>query len=113
MNPLNILFGQIANTISNHSSDQTPGPSYDAGGLLGSLAGIFGQQAQQRGESFDPGDHGNYSGYNYNQGGGGQFGNVLSSDQDPHGDPGAQAGGGQFGNVLSSDQDPYGDPGAR
>jgi len=109
MNPLNMLFGQIANTVMNHSSDQTPGPSYDSGGLLGSLAGIFGQQAQQSGQQFDPGEHGNYSGYDYSQGG--NLGNVQSSNQDPYGDPGAQAGGGNFGNVQSSDQDPYGDPG--
>jgi hypothetical protein len=74
MNPLEMLFGQIANTITNHASPNTPGPSYDPGGLLGSLAGIFGQHAQQSGQQFDPG----------------QFGNVLSSDQDPYGDPGRQ-----------------------
>ena len=121
MNPMNILFGQIAKTVMNHSSPNTPGPSYDAGGLLGSLAGMFGQHAQQNGQQFDPGEYGSYNGYDYNGDGipdsqqasgggmGGNFGNVLSSDQDPLGDPGA--GGGQFGNVLSSDQDPYGDPG--
>lgn len=41
--------------------------------------------------------------------------NVLSSDQDPYGDPGAggfqNASYGGSGNVVSSDQDPYGDPG--
>ncbi len=94
MNPLSMLFGQVANTILNHASPNTPGPSYDAGGLLGQLSGLFGQHAQQTGQQFD----------------GGQFGNVLSSNQDQYGDPGAQ-GGGQFGNVLSSNQDPYGDPG--
>ena len=109
MNPLSLLFGQIANTITNHASPNTPGPSYDAGGLLSQLGGLFGQHAQQNGDQFDPGEYAQHM--NYNQGGG-QFGNVLSSDQDPYGDPGAQ-GGGQFGNVLSSDQDPYGDPGAQ
>lgn len=96
MNPLNALFGQIANTVLDHSSANTPGPAYDGQGLLNTLAGLFGQHAQQTGTQFDPG----------------QFGNVQSSDQDPYGDPGAQ-GGGQFGNVKSSDEDPYGDPGAR
>ena len=100
MNPLNMLFGQIANVIQNHASPNTPGPSYDAGGLLSQLGGLFGQHAEQNGQQFDADQHA------------GQFGNVLSSDQDKYGDPGAQ-GGGQFGNVLSSDQDPYGDPGAQ
>lgn len=102
MNPLNLLFGQIANTIQNHASPNTPGPSYDPSSLLSQLGGMFGQHAQQNGQDFDP-----------------NYGNVLSSDQDPHGDPDAQGGGyqqtsnPQFGNVLSSDQDPYGDPDAR
>lgn len=114
MNPLDLLFGQIRNTIQNHASPDTPGPSYDAGGLLSQLGGLFGQHASQNGQQFDP----NSGGDN------GQFGNVLSSDQDPHGDPDAQGGQGQsggyaqtsnpqFGNVKSSDQDPFGDPDAR
>ncbi|HEX8552419.1 MAG TPA: hypothetical protein VF681_12795 [Abditibacteriaceae bacterium] len=115
---LTSLFGQIARTVGNHASANTPGPSYDSGGLLGSLAGIFGQQAQQSGQQFDPGQHGNYNGYDYNnngipdnqEGGGGNFGNVLPASQDPYGDPANQAGGGQFGNVLPASQDPYGDP---
>lgn len=104
MNPLNMLFGQIANAITNHSSPNTPGPSYDANPLLGQLSGLFGQTANQHGLPFEQDQ---------------QYGNVQSSDQDPHGDPGAQDGQGgqnvsrQFGNVLSSDQDPYGDPGAQ
>ncbi len=106
MNPLNLLFGQIANVIQNHASPNTPGPSYDANGLLGQLGGLFGQHAQQNGGQFDPGEYGQSQNSS-------QFGNVLSSNQDPYGDPGTQAGGGQFGNVLSSDQDPYGDPGAQ
>lgn len=114
MGPLDLLFGQIQRAIQDHSSPNTPGPSYDPNGLLGQLSGLFGQHAQQHGGGFDPN--------NYNQGYGqqGGFGNVLSSDQDPYGDPGQQQGYGQqagygqqggFGNVLSSDQDPYGDPG--
>ena len=113
MNPLNMLFGQIASAITNHSSPNTPGPSYDANPLLGQLSGLFGQTASQHGLPFDQNDE-------YSQQGGGQFGNVQSSDQDPLGDPGAMDGQGgaqnvsqQFGNVLSSDQDPYGDPGAQ
>jgi hypothetical protein len=107
MNPLNLLFGQIQNVIRDHASPNTPGPSYDADGLLGQLGGIFGQHASQSGDTFDP---------NY-QGDSSQYGNVLSSNQDPYGDPDA-AGGQQvsnqnFGNVLSSNQDPYGDPDAR
>ena len=49
-----------------------------------------------------------------------RYGNVLSSDADPYGDPGLQGGAQnvsandpRFGNVKSSDEDPYGDPGLR
>jgi hypothetical protein len=109
MNPLDMLFGQIRNTISNHSSPNTPGPSYDPSDLLSQLGGLFGQHASQNGQQFDP---------NANYDNSGQFGNVLSSNQDPYGDPDAQGGyqntsNSQFGNVLSSNQDPYGDPDAR
>jgi hypothetical protein len=107
MGPLDLLFGQIQRAIQDHSSPNTPGPSYDPNPLLGQLSGLFGQHAQQGG--------GGFGGYDPNQQGYGQqggFGNVQSSDQDPYGDPGQQQGqGGGFGNVLSSDQDPYGDPG--
>lgn len=91
LNPLDLLFGQVRNAIENHSSPNTPGPSYDPNPLLGMLGGLFGQHAQEQGQQF--------GGYN-----------TQSSDQDPYGDPGQQ-GGGQFGNAVSSDQDPYGDPG--
>jgi len=98
MNPLDLLFGQIQNTIQNHSSPNTPGPSYDANPLLGSLAGLFGQHASNNNDNFgvDPG----------------QFGNVQDASQDPYGDPADQQDGGgqQFGNVLDASQDPYGDP---
>jgi hypothetical protein len=121
MNPLDFLFNQIKDQITDHSSDRTPGPSYDPNSLLGNIAGIFGQHAQQSGGQFDPGEYGNVQSSNQDpygdpgaQGGGGQFGNVQSSNQDPYGDPGARGGGGgQFGNVKSSNEDPYGDPGAR
>jgi hypothetical protein len=110
MNPLDLLFNQVRGAIEEHGSPNTPGPSYDTGGILGQLAGLFGQHASSNGVDFNPGDYG----------GGGQFGNVQSSNNDPYGDPGAQGGqnasyggGGQFGNVQSSNNDPYGDPGAR
>jgi len=107
MNPLDLLFGQIRNTIQNHASPNTPGPSYDANGLLGQLGGLFGQHASQNGQDFNP----DYQDDNS------QYGNVLSSNQDPYGDPDAQGGqqvsSQQYGNVLSSNQDPYGDPDAR
>ena len=130
MNPLNMLFGQIANSLQQHSSADTPGPSYDANPILGALSGIFGQHAQQNGQQFD--------GYDPNAqyenrgpdlggmlggllGGGGGLGGMLgggqqnygggvqSSDADPYGDPENQ-GGASYGNVQSSDADPYGDP---
>jgi len=110
MGPLDMLFNQVRGAISEHGSPNTPGPSYDTGGILGTLAGLFGQHAQSNGQDFNP--ENDQSGYNQ----GGNFGNVQSSNQDPYGDPGAQgtqvSQGGNFGNVLSSDQDPYGDPGA-
>ncbi|PQV65469.1 hypothetical protein B1R32_101211 [Abditibacterium utsteinense] len=133
MNPLNILFGQLANSVQQHSSPDTPGPAYDSNPILGALSGIFGQHAQQTGQQFD--------GYNPNAqyenngpniggmlggllGGGGGLGGMLgglgggqqnsgggvqSSDADPYGDPENQ-GGASYGNVQSSDADPYGDP---
>lgn len=92
MNPLDLLFGQIQNTISNHSSPNTPGPSYDANPLLGTLAGLFGQHASNNNQSFGVDTS--------------QFGNVQDASQDPYGDPADQ----QFGNVKDASQDPYGDP---
>ena len=96
MNPLDLLFGQIKDTITNHSSADTPGPSYDANPLLGSLAGLFGQHANSNNDSFgvDPGE----------------FGNVKDASQDPYGDPADQESGQQFGNVKDASEDPYGDP---
>lgn len=103
MGPLDSLFGQIKNAIEQHASPNTPGPSYDANGILGQLAGLFGQNAPGMGQQFDPQNHG------YGQG-------IASSDEDPYGDPGAQQGQlasqGGYGNIASSDEDPYGDPGA-
>lgn len=133
--PLNLLFNQVSKAIQNHSSDQTPGPSYNANPLLGALQGMFGQYANQSGQQFNrQPDYDNGEEYQQNYGplggladmfGGGQqnqpqmgqnqgFGNVLPASQDPYGDPAdQQAGGnqgGQFGNILPASQDPYGDP---
>jgi len=136
MNPLNMLFGQLVNSVQQHSARDTPGPEYDANPVIGALSNIFGQHAQQTGQQFDgynPNAQyenrgpdlggilgGLLGGGQQNDGGqqnyGGQqgYGNVLSSDADPYGDPenqgGARSGNAGFGNVLSSDADPYGDP---
>lgn len=120
MNPLNMLFGQIANTVINHASPNTPGPSYDANPLLGALGGLFSQHAQQSGGQFDGyqqgADYSQYGGFDPGQlfggGQGGGQGNVLPASQDPYGDPANQAQNtGAFGgNVLPASQDPYGDP---
>ena len=101
MNPLDLLFGQVRREIESHASPNTPGPSYDAGGLLNVLGGPFGQHAQNQGQSFDPN-----AGYNQTAGYNPQYGNVLPASQDPYGDPADQ----QFGNVKPASQDPYGDP---
>ena len=137
MNPLDILFGQVANAVQQHSSPNTPGPAYDHNPVLGALSGILGQHAQQTGQQF--------GGYNPNSqyenhgpnigsmlgpllgggaagglggmlgglmGGGGQQqgGYAQPTDYNQQGGYGQQGG---FGNVQSSDADPYGDPGAR
>ncbi|HEY0074678.1 MAG TPA: hypothetical protein VGB77_11290 [Abditibacteriaceae bacterium] len=104
MNPLDLLFGQVRREIEQHASPNTPGPSYDAGGLLNILGGLFGQQAQNQGHNFDP-DQAYNQAADYQP----QYGNVLPASQDPYGDP-ADQGGGQYGNVLPASQDPYGDP---
>ena len=117
---LDSIFGQIANTVRNHASSNTPGPSYDSNPLLDAIGGIFGQGAQQQGGQFSGynrnADYSQHGGFDPGQlfGGGSQGGqqgtmqNPMSSDQDPYGDPGMQGGNA---NVQSSDQDPYGDPG--
>jgi len=124
MNPLDLIFGQVANAVKQHSSADTPGPAYDPNPILGALSGLFGQHAQQNNQQFggyDP--DADYSSHNANDSGilgslgglfgggqsGNQGGNVQSSDADPYGDPEDQRGG-SFGNVQSSDADPYGDP---
>ena len=84
---LGSLLDQVKNAISNHS-DQ-PGNNFDSGGLMNTIEGLFGQHAQSTGQDMS--------------------GQVLSSSQDPYGDPADQQGG----QVLSSSQDPYGDPADR
>lgn len=139
MNPLDILFGQVAGAVQQHSDPNTPGPSYDSGPVLGALSNMFGHYAQQNGQQF--------SGYNPQQQyenngpnfgsvlgglggalgglfGGGQNqapqggGGVLDASQDPYGDPADQndnnesynPNAGPFGNVRPASEDPYGDP---
>lgn len=75
---LGFLLDQVKNAVGDHS--QQPGNNFDAGGLMNTIEGLFGQHAANTGQ-------------------------VLSSSQDPYGDPGASGG------ILSSSQDPYGDPG--
>ena len=69
MGILDALFDQVKRTVTNHSSPNTPGPSYDPSDLLGQLSGIFGQQAKDNNEEF--------SGYD----------NVRPASEDPYGDP--------------------------
>ena len=95
MSLLDSLFGQIAGTIQDHASPNTPGPSYDANPLLGTIASIFSNHAGQIGQSFDPGSFG------------GQ--NVRPASEDPYGDP-ADQGQGLPANVRPASEDPYGDP---
>ncbi len=145
MNPLDLLFGHVANAVQQHADPNTPGPAYDSNPVLGALSGMFGNYAQQNGQQFsgyNPDQQYQNQGSNMGgmlsglggllggggigsalggmlggggggtqQGGGGQFGNVMPSSQDPYGDPANQGqSGGQFGNVLPSSADPYGDP---
>ncbi len=77
---LNMLLDQVRNAVFSHA-DQ-PENNFNAGGLMGTIEGLFGQHAA-------------------NTGGGG----ILSSSADPYGDPANRGGG-----ILSSSQDPYGDP---
>ncbi len=119
MNPLDLLFQQIAGQIQNHSSPNTPGPTYDPSSLINSIGSLFGQHAQESGQDFsgiassdqDPyGDPGATGQQATNVG----AGNIASSDEDPYGDPGAtgqQASNAAYGKIESSDADPYGDPG--
>ena len=87
---LNGLLDQVKQAIFNNpTTPQQPGN--DAGGLIGTIEGLFGQHQQQYG------------------GGAGSMNNPLPASQDPYGDPADQAG--SAGNPLPASQDPYGDPG--
>lgn len=111
MNPLDMLFGQIAGQIQKHGSADTPGPAYDTNGILNVIGGLFNQHAQQSGQQFGGYNPNNNYANDNNYGGG-----IASSDEDPYGDPGLsnqQGTNAAFGNIASSDEDPYGDPGAR
>lgn len=107
---LNQLFGQIVNTVSNHASERTPGPAYDANPLLGALQGLFGQYANQNGQQYQP--HPDYDqGQTFANTYGGS--GVAPASQDRWGDPAdaeAQGGSGQGSGVAPASQDPWGDP---
>lgn len=140
MNPLDLLFGQVANAVRQHASPDTPGPAYDPNPVLGALSGLLGQQAQQQGQQFSGYDpNGQYDNYAQSHGpdlggllgglmgggaggalggllGGGNqqqgMGQVLPGSQDPYGDPadGGYSNAGFGGNVRPASEDPYGDP---
>jgi len=112
MNPLDLLFGQVAGAVQQHSDPNTPGPAYDAHPVLNALGGMFGQYAQQNGQQFSgyqqgqqfenngPGIGGMLGGLL----GGGALGGLLGGGQQNTGQQGGN------GNVLDASQDPYGDP---
>src|SRR5687768_843450 len=107
MNPLDLLFGQIAKQIQNHGSPNTPGPSYDTNGILDSIGNIFGQHAQR--------DNQQFGGYNrdHDYTADDNYGDVAPSSQDPYGDPadsGQQGMNSAYGDVRPASEDPYGDP---
>lgn len=107
MNPLDLLFGQIAKQIQNHASPDTPGPAYDSNEILNVLGNIFGQHAQQDGQ--------NFGGYDQNRdyANDDSFGDVRPASEDPFGDPADSASQGSnsaFGDVRPASEDPYGDP---
>lgn len=111
MNPLDLLFGQVSNAIQQHASPNTPGPSYDAGGILGTLSGLFGQTAQQHNMPWGGDQSQGYGGQGY-----GTQDNPAPASQDPFGDPADQGSSGfqQTGynqnNPAPASQDPFGDP---
>ena len=116
MNPLDLLFGQVAGAVQQHSDPNTPGPGYDAHPVLNALSGMFGQYAQQNNQQF--------SGYQQDQqfdNNGPGFGSMIGGLLGGGGAAGALGalggllGGGQQntggnGNVVDASQDPYGDP---
>ena len=103
MNPLDLLFGQIANKVREHASPDTPGPSYDANPLLGALSSLFGSFAGQNGHPYDGHDVQPASQDPYGDPGAAE--NVRPASEDPYGDPGVPS------NVRPASEDPYGDPG--
>jgi len=113
MNPLDLLFGQVAGAVQQHADPNTPGPGYDPHPVLGALSGMFGQYAQQNGQQFS----GYQQGQQFENNGpniGGMLGGLLGG---AGGALGGLFGGGQqepqqggTGNVLDASQDPYGDP---
>jgi len=133
MNPLDLLFGQVAGAVQQHADPNTPGPQYDANPVLNALSGMFGNYAQQNGQQFggyQPNQQYENNGPNLGSllgggalgalgglfGGGqqdnsqqGGQGNVLDASQDPYGDPADQGNAG-LGNVRPASEDPYGDP---
>jgi len=116
MNPLDLLFGQVAGAVQQHADPNTPGPAYDAHPVLSALSGMFGQYAQQNGQQFS-----GYSPQQQYQNNGPGFGSMIGGLLGGGGALGAlggMLGGGQqntgqqggMGNVLDASQDPYGDP---
>lgn len=104
---LDFILQKIKDAI--YDDDNTTYKRGDSHGLIGQVEGLFGGLlggGGQQGGNAAPGT----------------VNNPMSSDQDPHGDPGAQypQSGGQQGdvqqqypNLKSSNEDPLGDPGAQ
>lgn len=124
MNPLDLLFGQVAGAVQQHADPNTPGPGYDAHPVLNALGGMFGHYAQQNGQQFSGYDpSGQYQQQNNGPGfgsmlggllGGGGAGGALGALGGLFGGGQQNAGYGQqqggMGNVMDASQDPYGDP---
>jgi len=122
MNPLDLLFGQVAGAVQQHADPNTPGPAYEPNPVLNALSGVFGNYAQQSGQQFggyQPGQQ--YENHGPNIGsmlgglmGGGAAGGALGALGGMLGGGGQQNTGygqqGGMGNVLDASQDPYGDP---
>ncbi len=123
MNPLDILFGQVAGAVRQHADPNTPGPAYDSNPVLGALSGLFQNQAQQSGQQFSGYDPNHaYEQQNHGPNIGSMLGGLLGGGAalGGLGALGGMLGGGQqntnygqqsgMGNVLDASQDPYGDP---
>ncbi|BCM93226.1 hypothetical protein IAD21_05114 [Abditibacteriota bacterium] len=118
MNPLDLLFGQVAGAVQQHADPNTPGPGYDPHPVLNALSGMFGQYAQQNNQQFS-----GYQPQQQYQNNGPGFGSMIGGLLGGGGAAGALGalggllGGGQQntnqgggGGVLDASQDPYGDP---